>query len=232
VAKYRPVLVRIWKDPDFQAYSPELKLIFLYLCTNDATSESGIYPLSLRTVANETDVGLERIKEIFETGAIKNVFYDPENQFVLVKNFRKYNAGGRPTLIEQAISNEYRDFRTSLWDIFKAEYPEFDKVLLKVKVKVKGKEPLPNRLITVKQRLANKKPYGEFKNVLLTDEEYQKLVNKFGSTGTIDRIENMSASIESKGYKYRDHYAAILTWDRKDQKQKVKSPDQRAYEPF
>jgi len=227
MAKYRPIHVRIWKDPDFQTYSPEHKLIFLYLCTNDATSESGIYPLTLRTVANETDIDLARITEVFETGAVKNVFYDPENQFVFVKNFRKYNSGGRPALIEQAISNEYTAFRTPLWDQFKAEYPEFSKTLQKVKVKVKVNvnvkvkvkrtvvKPLGNGSETV----SKKESYGEFKNVHLTATEYQKLIEKFGSENVaLDRIENLSRSKSQHGYKYKDDYATVLTWERKDQK--------------
>jgi len=59
------------------------------------------------------------------------------------------------------------------------------------------------------------KPYGEFKNVLLSDEEYQKLIDKFGESGCKDRIETLSTAIQSKGYKYKSHYATILVWDRK-----------------
>lgn len=63
-----------------------------------------------------------------------------------------------------------------------------------------------------------KRYYGEFKNVLLTDEEHSKLVLKFGVDGCNDRIETLSAGIESKGYKYKSHYATILSWDKKDQR--------------
>jgi len=59
-----------------------------------------------------------------------------------------------------------------------------------------------------------KKPYGEFKNVFLSEEEYGKLLDKFGSN-LADKIEELSTGIASKGYKYKDHYATILSWDRK-----------------
>jgi hypothetical protein len=58
-----------------------------------------------------------------------------------------------------------------------------------------------------------KKKYGEFQNVLLTDEEYEKLKVKFNSS-LAGMIENLSAGIASKGYKYKSHYATILNWDR------------------
>lgn len=63
-----------------------------------------------------------------------------------------------------------------------------------------------------------KKPYGEFKNVMLSDEEFQKLVEKFGAEGAANRIENLSSALESKGYRYKNHYATILTWERMDDK--------------
>ena len=64
-----------------------------------------------------------------------------------------------------------------------------------------------------------KMPYGEFNNVFLTEEEYRKLIARFEIQGTKDRIEDLSQGIESHGYKYKSHYATILTWERKAQKE-------------
>ena len=70
---------------------------------------------------------------------------------------------------------------------------------------------------TIQKKLyKRKRVYGEFNNVLLTDEEYQKLINRFGEQGTKERIENLSEGIASKGYKYNIHYATILAWKRKE----------------
>ena len=59
------------------------------------------------------------------------------------------------------------------------------------------------------------KVYGEFKNVTLTDEEYRKLEQKFNNT-LQTKIEALSGYMKSKGKSYKDHYATILTWARKD----------------
>lgn len=61
--------------------------------------------------------------------------------------------------------------------------------------------------------------YGEFKNVKLLKEEYDKLISKFGESDTSQRIENLSIYMASKGKKYTSHYAAILSWARKEPKQ-------------
>jgi len=68
------------------------------------------------------------------------------------------------------------------------------------------------------KRDSPKVPYGEFLNVLLTSEEHSKLVEKFGEAGANKRIENLSGAVESKGYRYKNHYATILTWERMDEK--------------
>ncbi len=62
-------------------------------------------------------------------------------------------------------------------------------------------------------------PYPEFPNVdKMTKEEHQKLIALFGEAGTKDRIENLSLYIASKGDKYKNHYATILAWDKRDKK--------------
>ena len=59
-----------------------------------------------------------------------------------------------------------------------------------------------------------KHKYGEYRNVLLTDEELDKLKTKFPDWE--NRIENLSLYIESKGARYKSHYATILSWHRRE----------------
>ena len=66
--------------------------------------------------------------------------------------------------------------------------------------------------IDKKENIKEKKSYGEFNNVLLTDEEYAKLEK----SNLLMYIETLSSYIASKGKKYRSHYATILNWSRKE----------------
>lgn len=68
-----------------------------------------------------------------------------------------------------------------------------------------------------KQTKKEKGKFGEFDNVLLTHEEFDKLNVQFGDRGARNRVETLSVGIKSKGYKYKDHYATILAWARKDE---------------
>lgn len=62
-----------------------------------------------------------------------------------------------------------------------------------------------------------KKKYGQFQNVKLSDEEIVKLEAFFGSATIMNqRIEDMSVYLKSKGDKYKDHYATLMNWGRKD----------------
>lgn len=85
--------------------------------------------------------------------------------------------------------------------------------------------------LEVEKELSNSTPtapkkhkYGEHKNVLLTDEEYAKLQERF-PTDYEAKIETFSEAIARKGYKYKSHYLAILDWARRDAK---KAPQQTA----
>lgn len=62
-----------------------------------------------------------------------------------------------------------------------------------------------------------KHKYGEYNNVLLTDEEVEKLKAEYPDY--LQKIENLSNYIASKGNKYKSHYATIRNWARKDAEQ-------------
>ena len=64
----------------------------------------------------------------------------------------------------------------------------------------------------------HKKHHGFFENVLLTEDDFGKLQERFGSAVALDKIEELSHAMASKGLKYKNHYATILAWDRRDGK--------------
>ena len=78
---------------------------------------------------------------------------------------------------------------------------------------VENVKPIPDINTNIKPNIKPcKREYGEFKNVLLTDDEYKKLEN----ANLILYIERLSSYIASTGKKYKSHYATILNWSRKD----------------
>lgn len=71
-----------------------------------------------------------------------------------------------------------------------------------------------------------KHKYGEYNNVLLTDEELTKLKEKIPNWQ--DFIERLSGYIASTGKRYKSHYVTMLNWYRRDgQRQQAQQPQQK-----
>ena len=69
---------------------------------------------------------------------------------------------------------------------------------------------------TPMKKKPTKHKYGEYENVLLTDEELEKLKAEYPDWQ--ERIERLSSYVASTGKAYKSHYATIRNWARKDQK--------------
>lgn len=65
-----------------------------------------------------------------------------------------------------------------------------------------------------KEKKPVKHKYGEYKNVLLTDDELEKLKAEYSDWE--DRIERLSSYVASHGKSYKSHYATIRNWARKE----------------
>ena len=62
--------------------------------------------------------------------------------------------------------------------------------------------------LTLPNLTNNKRLYGECQNVLLTDEEYQKVKDQ----GLLGLVEELSFYIAGSGKSYKSHYAVIRQW--------------------
>jgi uncharacterized phage protein (TIGR02220 family) len=139
MAKYRPVLTSIWKDPDFEDYNSSQKLIFMHGFTNQSTTESGIYGMSLKAISNETGLTLKEVEK--EISSIKNIVYDYKFKCIFIVKFLKHNGGGRPDLLHLSILKDAKTFPSFLWHLFIKEYPQHYTSDLK---EIISKYPLPD----------------------------------------------------------------------------------------
>ena len=83
----------------------------------------------------------------------------------------------------------------------------------------KEKENIPAR---------EKKQFGEFGNVKLTDEEYDTLCSRFSKEETNKAIEELSVYMQSKGKAYKDHYATLINWCKRNLEKSGKKPTTNA----
>jgi hypothetical protein len=78
------------------------------------------------------------------------------------------------------------------------------------------RETNTNTSSNTSSNISTKIYYGEF--VQLSEEEHQKLVDKFGKQDTADRLAALDEYIGSTGKKYASHYHTVLSWARKETK--------------
>ena len=81
-----------------------------------------------------------------------------------------------------------------------------------------GKDNINNSTPTA----TKKHKYGTHKNVLLTDEEYLKLQERF-PTDYDEKINTLSEGLALKGYKYKSHYLAVIKWAKNDESRPAKT---------
>ncbi len=72
--------------------------------------------------------------------------------------------------------------------------------------------------------------YGEYENVLLSDEELEKVKAEFPDDWQ-SRIENLSEYIASSGKSYKNHLATIRKWAKADSDKKASEPTQGTKTP-
>ena len=70
-----------------------------------------------------------------------------------------------------------------------------------------------------RDRIITRHKYGEYKNVLLSDEDLSKLKAEFPDWE--ERIERLSSYIASTGKKYKSHLATIRNWARNEKPKTV-----------
>lgn len=78
-------------------------------------------------------------------------------------------------------------------------------------------------------KAVSKKKFGEFENVFLSEQEFEKLKARFKNEAEV-YIERLSNYIESSGKRYKSHYATILSWAEKDKQ--IENLRGESYEKF
>lgn len=101
------------------------------------------------------------------------------------------------------------------------------------KENIKEKETTEQSSVVIAR--GQKHKYGEYKHVLLTEDEHRKLVEKYSDADEL--IKYLDEYIEMKGYKAKSHYLCLLKWvrnavDEKKPKQKYSSNNVYEYEQF
>lgn len=241
MAKKRYVDDSFWTDPYIEKLSPDYKLVFLHLLTNPLCNIAGVFEIRLKRIAYETGYDIEVIENIFKR-------FDKDQKiirfkdWIIIKNHCKHQSLGNLTAngINKIINESPEQIR-SLFEL--KEFTNSNDEIYSVLVLKDNSKPLTSPLQAPTEAVYNsieynkieliniKCIYGEFKNVYLSEEEYNKLIEKLGDRITNLLIEELSGYMASKKTKYINHYATLLNWARRKGQEQNNRINSRA-KPF
>lgn len=242
MALFRYISMTFWTDPKIaDNFTPEDKYFYLYLLTNTHTNLCGCYEISVRQMAIETGYSKETIEKLLDR--FRNIHrvidYSEETKEILLTKWQKNNWTNSEKYIKgirrelKDVKNEYfKEFLNNLLECADTvsigyQYPMHTSIYTNTNTNTntyikKENDPKPKKRT---KKADDKKIFGEFKNVLLTDEEFEKLQDLFPKHYQ-KYINNLSTYIESKGAKYKSHYATLRQWLNRDGVVPIKETDQ------
>ena len=139
----------------------------------------------------------------------------------------------------QFLTNETTSRYTHITIVKYDLYQDGESYINKPNVKAVTKQQQSgNKAVTTNKNVKNdkneKKKREYAPSVFLTKEEYQKLIIELSEDVAKEYIKELSLYMKSRGLekKYKSHYATILAWHRRDEKQgKVKRPQDNENQP-
>ena len=237
----RIVDTSFWTDGKVEEFTPEDKYFMLYLLTNPQTTQLGIYEISMKRTAYELGYSVDAVRALVERFEKVHgvIIYSKETNEIAIKNFLRHSVikGGKPVedcIISEIAKVKDRSLISKVFGYLKTKDGlnatvnkiisdfEYDNEIDNDNDNENENDVSLSRYAhdtpTYREKPSKSKPnkhkYGEYKNVLLTDEELDKLKAEYPDWQ--DRIERLSSYVASTGKSYKSHYATIRNWARKD----------------
>lgn len=193
----------MWINEDFGTLSVLAKLVFIGLFSNaDDEGKGKASPAYIKAVLfpYNDDLRIADIeKALLEISSKMSViFYScDENKYYTLTSWNTFQKIDKPT---------------------ESKIPDYDVTnqnirLLFEECSTKGSRGVPPKRKEYKRK--EYKEYGENKNVKFTDEEYEK-VKAYFPKDYKERIQALDDYMQSKGKKYKDYFATLKTWARKE----------------
>ncbi len=237
--KYRKIDPRIWRDEKFRKFNQQQKLLALYVLTAQS-NRIGIFVFSLGQASEELEVPVAALTKVFDAvvaglkwkwDATARVLFipkwwkynPPENANNVIGNLKDLDDLPESPLIQQFCKNTIYLFGNILETFTRTlleRYPKGSPT--QEQEQEQDIPPKPPRGAagesSEQDPTPQKRPFGEFRLVLLTEEEYAKL--KLRLNGKLDhyinRLDRWGAEQPAKFRRRKNHYATILTWADRD----------------
>lgn len=112
MAIYRQLHTTFWKDKRVGEWNKDQKLFFLYLLSNDYTTQCGVYEFNKRYAKFELDMTTEEInKQLDFLVSEGRIVFNEKTEELMIVNWLKYNSARSPK-VAAVIDKELREVKT------------------------------------------------------------------------------------------------------------------------
>ena len=210
MAERRMFAKTITEDDNFMALSASAQALYLHLSMSaDDDGFSNKVSISMfRAHASVQD--LEALLE-------KRYIYQFDNGVIVIKHWRMCNALRKDRYTPTVFQEELKRLNIKQNGAYSmGEGDWLPDGCQTVAVCPPQDSLVKDSLVKDKEEKPHRYKYGEYSNVLLTDEEILKLSNEVPNHREI--IEDLSNYMASTGKSYKPHYATVRNWARKEAK--------------
>ena len=100
MAAFRKISVTFWSDSFVGELTPEQKYFYLYLMTNDKTTQCGIYETSIRKMSFDTGYNQETVLKLISFFEEQNkIRFSKETNEIALLNWVKFNDSNSPKVL-------------------------------------------------------------------------------------------------------------------------------------
>lgn len=218
VAVYRNISMDFWTDSKVvDDFTPEDRYFHIYVLTNPHTNLCGCYEVSLKQIANETGYNTDTVLRLIDRfqNVHRTLEYCKETKEILVLNWFKYNWTVSPKLdvplLKDIESIKHDKFRNYVGDLYNKRNPQIPYAYRMDTVSIPYGYTMDTTVsVSVTDTVSDtetKKPifrkYGAYGWVLLTDDQYTKLVADIGEDNAKRCIAYVDESAQGTGNKNR-----------------------------
>ena len=198
--------------------------------TNSKTNLCGIYELPRTVAVLETGLTMAKVTELMDKfeKVYRRIVCSKTTNEIIITNWLKYNDNPSPK-VQSAIKTAFDAVKDK--ELIKFSYSA-DTVCIPYPYRIDtvsiARDTVPSIVSSsivssTEPKDEEQKHYrGEYKNVLLSDTEYEKLKAEIPETDAY--IEKLSEYMATHNAVYKSHYAVVRSWKRKDDAEGKKAP--------
>jgi len=218
MATQRYISTSFWDDEWIQTLDPSEKLLYLYFMTNPLTNIAGVYKVTDKRISFDTGFNIDTIRHIMDKFKKAGKAYR-DGQYILLPSWPKHQKWKNRKKIKTGIDNCLSELPEHILNKLKSIgycydldnlYITYDNLSEDTNYIDTDSDINIDTDIDTDKEVKHK--YGEFKNILLTDKEKDRLISEYGQDKFDKAILFYSSYKVEKAYKSKSDNLSMRRW--------------------